>query len=43
MTMTGAIPVYRRPSHDRYGIIGPIYPERLEEKAIAASIETNPW
>ncbi|MDR2137890.1 MAG: hypothetical protein LBO68_06335, partial [Synergistaceae bacterium] len=42
MTMTGAIPVYLRPSRNRYGIIGPIYPERLEKKALAAGIEANP-
>jgi arginine/lysine/ornithine decarboxylase len=42
MTMTGAIPVYLRPSRNRYGIIGPIYPERLAKEAVAASVKENP-
>jgi arginine/lysine/ornithine decarboxylase/CheY-like chemotaxis protein len=42
MTMTGAIPAYLRPSRNRYGIIGPIYPERLDKEAIAATIRANP-
>jgi arginine/lysine/ornithine decarboxylase len=42
MTMTGAIPVYLRPSRNRYGIIGPIYPERLTGEAIASSVKENP-
>lgn len=42
LIMTGGIPVYLRPSRNRYGIIGPIHPERLTREAIAASIATNP-
>jgi hypothetical protein len=30
------------PSRNRYGIVGPIHPERLKNEAIALSIEQNP-
>ncbi|MGZ2746884.1 Orn/Lys/Arg family decarboxylase [Burkholderia stagnalis] len=42
MTMSGAIPTYLVPSRNRYGIIGPIMPERLTAAAVRLSIEHNP-
>jgi len=42
LALTGGIPVFLRPTRNRYGIIGPIPPERLEPKAIAESIAQNP-
>jgi arginine/lysine/ornithine decarboxylase len=40
--MTGAIPQYLVPLRNRYGIIGPIPPDRLSKKAIADGIKSNP-
>jgi len=34
LVMTGAIPVYLVPHRNRYGIIGPIYPEDLQPEAV---------
>ena len=42
MTLSGAIPTYLMPSRNRYGIIGPIHPDRLSARAIARSIADNP-
>jgi arginine decarboxylase len=42
LVMTGAIPHYLVPLRNRYGIIGPIPPERLTKKALEAGIRTNP-
>jgi len=42
LAITGGIPVFLRPTRNRYGIIGPIPPERLEPKAIAKAIAQNP-
>jgi arginine decarboxylase len=42
LTMTGAIPTYLVPSRNYLGIIGPIYPERLQALAIRSSIDSNP-
>lgn len=42
MTLSGAIPTYLMPSRNRYGIIGPIHPERLTAAAIAHAIAENP-
>lgn len=42
LVMTGAIPNYLVPLRNRYGIIGPIPPERLTKKAIDAAIKSNP-
>lgn len=42
MTLTGAIPTYLMPTRNRYGIIGPIPPERLGKAAVDASIAANP-
>ncbi|MDR1732370.1 MAG: hypothetical protein LBR61_09805 [Synergistaceae bacterium] len=41
MTMTGAIPTYLMPSRNRYGIIGPIYPEKLTPEVVKKSISDN--
>jgi arginine decarboxylase len=41
LVMTGAIPQYLVPLRNRYGIIGPIPPDRLEKGAIAAGIKAN--
>ena len=35
LAITGGIPVFLSPTRNRYGIIGPIPPERLEPEAIA--------
>ena len=42
LVLTGGIPVFLSPPRNRYGIIGPIPPERLEPAAIRKSIEQNP-
>jgi arginine decarboxylase len=42
LVMTGAIPTYLVPLRNRYGIIGPIPPERLRKDAIKAAIKANP-
>jgi len=42
LVVTGGIPVFLRPTRNRYGIIGPVPPERLEPQAIAQSIAQNP-
>lgn len=42
MTLSGAVPTYLIPSRNRYGIIGPIFPERLTKEAVAESIKQNP-
>lgn len=42
LAITGGIPVFFSPTRNRYGIIGPIPPERLEPKAIAQAIAANP-
>jgi arginine decarboxylase len=42
LAITGGIPVFLRPTRNRYGIIGPIPPERLEPEAIAKCIADNP-
>src|SRR3954464_9738881 len=42
LAVCGGIPVFLRPTRNRFGIIGPIPPERLEPSAIAKSIEQNP-
>jgi arginine decarboxylase len=42
LVMTGAIPSYLVPLRNRYGIIGPIPPERLSPEAIKAAIKSNP-
>jgi hypothetical protein len=42
LVMTGAIPTYLVPVRNRYGIIGPILPERLKPEAITQAIKQNP-
>ena len=42
LVMTGAIPNYLVPLRNRYGIIGPIPPERLSKEALKAAIKSNP-
>src|SRR5690349_2011784 len=42
LVMTGAIPTYLVPVRNRYGIIGPILPERLTPKALKEAIKANP-
>lgn len=42
LVMTGGIPNYLVPLRNRYGIIGPIPPERLTPEAIKAAIKANP-
>jgi arginine/lysine/ornithine decarboxylase len=42
LVMSAGIPTYLVPLRNRYGIIGPIPPERLSKEAIAASIAANP-
>lgn len=42
LVMTGAIPTYLVPLRNRYGIIGPIPPQRLTKDAIKAATKANP-
>jgi arginine decarboxylase len=42
LVMTGGIPTYLMPLRNRYGIIGPIPPDRLEPAAVEAAIQANP-
>jgi arginine decarboxylase len=42
LAITGGIPVFLPPTRNRYGIIGPIPPERLEPEAVAEAIARNP-
>ncbi len=41
LTMTGAIPVFLVPHRNRYGIIGPIYPEDLQPAAVRERIKAH--
>ena len=41
LIMTGGIPHYLIPSRNRYGLIGPIYPERFSEATVRDQIGTN--
>ena len=42
LTMTHAIAVYMIPTRNRYGIIGPIPPDEMKEKALKAKIAACP-
>jgi arginine decarboxylase len=42
LVMTGAIPHYLVPLRNRYGIIGPIPPERLSKDTLDKDLRTNP-
>ncbi len=41
LVLTGGIPVFLRPTRNRYGIIGPIPPEQLEPASITKAIAEN--
>ncbi|NLY64283.1 MAG: arginine/lysine/ornithine decarboxylase [Alcaligenaceae bacterium] len=43
ITMTGAIPVFLRPTRNHLGIIGPIPLEEFEPESIQKKIEANPF
>jgi arginine decarboxylase len=42
LVLSGGIPTYLVPLRNRYGIIGPIPPERLRKEAIKTAIKKNP-
>lgn len=42
LVLSGGIPVYLTPTRNRYGIIGPILPEKFAPAQIAASIANHP-
>ncbi|HVK51485.1 MAG TPA: Orn/Lys/Arg decarboxylase N-terminal domain-containing protein, partial [Pseudoxanthomonas sp.] len=42
LTMTGGIPHYLVPSRNRYGLMGPIYPKRLEEGTVQEAVNADP-
>jgi arginine/lysine/ornithine decarboxylase len=42
LVLTGGVPTYFVPLRNRYGIIGPIPPERLKKEAIRTAIKANP-
>ncbi|MBD2791993.1 arginine decarboxylase [Xenorhabdus szentirmaii] len=42
LILTGAKPVYMLPSRNRYGIIGPIYPQEMQVKTLRKKLEQNP-
>lgn len=42
ITMSGAVPTYMLTTRNRYGLIGPIPPQRMTPEAIKKSIEDNP-
>ena len=42
LVMTGAIPHYLVPLRNRYGIIGPIPPDRLDKETLARDLRANP-
>lgn len=41
LTMTGGIPYYLVPSRNRYGLMGPIYPERMKESTLRKAITSG--
>src|SRR5688572_5609281 len=41
LVMTGGIPQYMIPSRNRYGLMGPIYPERFAEATVRKAIASN--
>ena len=43
LTMTHSVPVYLIPSRNRYGIIGPIYPDQLTSDSIREKINECPF
>jgi ornithine decarboxylase len=42
LTLAGGIPVFLETDRNPYGLIGPIYPEALDEKRIREKIRINP-
>lgn len=42
LILGGGLPVYMTPTRNRYGIIGPILPEQMDEKTIKEKIKNNP-
>ena len=42
LMLTGARPVYMLPTRNRYGIIGPIYPQQMEQAALKKRAEESP-
>ncbi len=42
LILGGGLPVYMTPTRNRYGIIGPILPEQMEEKTIKEKIKESP-
>lgn len=42
LILTGAKPVYMLPSRNRYGIIGPIYPQEMQAKTLQKKLKQNP-
>ncbi len=42
LILGGGLPVYMTPTRNRYGIIGPILPEQMDEKIIKEKIKNNP-
>ncbi|EPH4074944.1 arginine decarboxylase [Salmonella enterica subsp. enterica serovar Infantis] len=42
LILTGAKPIYMVPSRNRYGIIGPIYPQEMQPEALQEKIRTSP-
>lgn len=42
LILTGAKPVYMVPSRNRYGIIGPIYPQEMQPEALQEKIRSSP-
>lgn len=41
ITMSGAIPAYLVPTRNRYGIIGPITPDKLTKEAVSKTVSEN--
>ncbi|ECZ1767929.1 two-component system sensor histidine kinase PmrB [Salmonella enterica] len=42
LILTGAKPVYMVPSRNRYGIIGPIYPQEMQPETLQKKISASP-
>jgi arginine decarboxylase len=42
LVLSGGIPTYLLPMRNRYGLIGPIPPDRLTPAAVEAAVEANP-
>ena len=42
LTMTGGIPHYLVPHRNRYGLIGPIYPDKFSQASVRSAVAANP-